>query len=220
MEMIPSASQINDLKNEDLANATKVIICNLNQIRRNFYRIAAVMADVSEYKWYVDDGFKDAAEYASKVFNMRKSAAYDLIKIGNEYTNRRTENESNLPHKDGKDFEKSQIVAMLPLGHKTAVDLITAGTISPDQSVRQIKEVVRNNKAAEKIISGEAYEEEPEPDPGPGEGQALEDYKMWSLICYSDGYGNIERIDCWGSVPEGIAEAATAFLKEEGVINE
>lgn len=200
MEVTIIDKAFHEIHNEELRKATLDIYKIGNGIRQSFYRIAAIMNNIDEQKMYVDDGFKDCIDYATTVFNMKKSDAYNLLKIGAEYTHKNG-HESNLPH-DNKDYSKAQVVALLPLGRGTAYDLTTAGTITPEMTVRQIKEVVKNNKAANAIISGEAYEDSTSRDADPGE-----DGVIWSVTCYNN------RAECSGAVPDGVAVAITEYLE-------
>lgn len=203
MDLIPIEEKITELHNAELVQITNCIYYIAQTIRREFYRISALLAEVDEKQLYIEDGFKSTVDYSMKVFGLRKTDAYNLLTIGKEYTNMAEKNQSNLPRDDPKsDFTKSQIVAMLPLGHETAEDLAKAGTITPGTSVRKIKEVVRNNRAANAIINGDPDEE----DPKPGEGAAREDLITWSIEEYTDGQYNIK-----GIVPEMIMEAVRRY---------
>lgn len=202
MDLIPiDEEKMARIRNTDLLEITHRIVMIGTTIRKEFYRIAALLAEVEARQLYLEDGFKNAADYAMKVFNLRKTDAYNLLVIGKEYTEME-KNASNLPRADpSEDFTKSQIVAMLPLGHETASDLCQAGTITPTTSARQIKEIVRNNRAANAIINGEE-----DADPDPGEGVAREDLIVWSVEEYTDGQYNIK-----GNVPEMILEVLRKY---------
>lgn len=137
--------EIRKFKDTNLITATKTIATAMNSVERNMYAIAATLAVVDDMKYYEADGFKNAAEYAEKVFGMKKSSAYNFIKIGREYV-ATNQIESNLPH-DSVDFSTSQVIAMLPLkSREKAVELIEAGEITPTMTCEDIAETVKVHK--------------------------------------------------------------------------
>ena len=206
-----------DIRNKELMEVTKEIITRAKVIRRNFYAIAAAFARVESEKLYQDDGFMSAADYAMKIFNMKKSDAYNMIRIGRDYVDQNCK-ESNLPHKEGDDFNKSQIVAMLPISHDLAKELIENGAINTKLSVRKIKEIIKSNRQAEAVINGDDPGEEETMEDAKSleetmeDAKSLEDFMEWSITCYNDGNGNIDSVSCKGNVPEEFIKVIDEFL--------
>lgn len=134
-------------------NAVTKQIFNINvKVRKNLFQIASILAKVENEKLYEDDGFKSCAEYAMKTFGYKKSMAYSLVRIGNEYTTE--EFESVLPH-DDVDYTVSQVERMLPLKSvETAKELASDGTLKPTMSCKEIADVVK------KFTKGEEPEQE------------------------------------------------------------
>lgn len=128
--------------NKELNKATQKIAKVADNMRKNLYAVAAILAKVAETECYIDDGFKSAAEYAMETFGFKKTAAYTLVAIGKEYT--APSLESNLPHLEGADFSTSQIEKILPLkSHEKAVELVSNGVITPEMSCKEIEAAVK-----------------------------------------------------------------------------
>ena len=197
-----------EIKNPELKQITKDIAHCAMLMQRTFYRVASLLAKVEKEKLYEEDHFYNAADYAQKVFKLKRSDAYNLLKIGKEYTSR-AGNESNLPHEKG-DFNKTQVVSMLPLGRDLAGELIESGVITTNSTTREIKEIVKANKQANKVIEGKDDAQEP----AEGEGIAREDFILWQVTAYRDNNGALEGIEATGEVPEAVASAINAIMEE------
>lgn len=202
-------ADIPEIKNPELKQITQDIAHCAMLMQRTFYRVASLLAKVEKEKLYEEDHFYNAADYAQKVFKLKRSDAYNLLKIGKEYTSR-AGNESNLPHKKG-DFNKTQVVSMLPLGRDLAGELIESGVITTNSTTREIKEIVKANKQANEVIEGK---DDAAPDPAEGEGAAREDFILWQVTAYRDESGALEGIESTGEVPEAVANVIGSILEE------
>ena len=137
--------------NEALNKATARVVKLGNAIRNNLFEVAHIIAEVAETECFKDDGFDSAVAWAEKSFGFKKSAVYDLLKIGREYTRPRLSAKGNvtgygsnlIEEGEGDDFSTSQIKKMLPLDHDKVVDLVDEGTITVDMSCREIEKVVK-----------------------------------------------------------------------------
>lgn len=137
--------------NEALNKATARVVKLGNAIRNNLFEVAHIIAEVAETECFKDDGFDSAVAWAEKSFGFKKSAVYDLLKIGREYTRPRLSAKGNvtgygsnlIEEGDAEDFSTSQIKKMLPLDHDKVVDLVDEGTITVDMSCREIEKVVK-----------------------------------------------------------------------------
>lgn len=202
-------ADIPEIKNPELKQITKDIAHCAMLMQRTFYRVASLLAKVEKEKLYEEDHFYNAADYAQKVFKLKRSDAYNLLKIGKEYTSR-AGNGSNLPH-EKNDFNKTQVVSMLPLGRDLAGELIESGVITTNSTTREIKEIVKANKQANEVIEGK---DDATPDPAEGEGATREDFILWQVTAYRDNSGALEGIETTGEVPEAVANAINAIMAE------
>ena len=151
---------IKKYQNKSLQKQTERIIAMGGNIRKMFFSISAVIADVNKTECYKEDGFNSVHEWTKDAFGFKKSQSYAFLKIGNEYLSViRDENnklktvKSNLtPDNAETDFGMTQIQKMLPLGHERAVQVVSDGTIKPEMSVSEINKIVKD-------LTGETHEE-------------------------------------------------------------
>lgn len=159
-ELAIRTAELPTFTNKELNAATQKIVKISLKIKKNLYEVALILAKVAETKSYEDDGFKSAAEYAMKTFGFKKSAAYNLLTIGKEYTSPALE--SNLPHTQESDFSTTQIEKMLPLdSREIVVELIEAGTITPDMTCKEIEAVVKSINKKDEPETEETGKTEP-----------------------------------------------------------
>lgn len=136
-----------EISNKDLKGyTTKIKKCGEN-IRKNYIKIAHLLNKVDSTECYLDDGFVDTQDYASKVLGIQKTTCYNLLKIAKDYINE--DGTRTVLTTEGQDFWCSQVQALLPLGVDEAKTLCEAGEITPDMSVRQIKKIVAANRTVE-----------------------------------------------------------------------
>ena len=147
--------------NKQLEKVTQAIIDCGNTIQSRRYAVAALLAKVEVEKLYKDDGFTSAAEYAKETFGMEKTLAYNLIKIGTDYTRPIIDAKGKtkgycsnlLPSANPDagdapllDFSPVQIERILPLGRDKVLELVKDGKLSPSMTVREMKDVVKAHK--------------------------------------------------------------------------
>lgn len=157
-EIMLNTKELPTFTNKALNVATKKIATITTKVGKSLYEIAHILNGIETKKLFEEDGFKNTADYAIQTFGYKKSMAYNLIKIGKEYTSPETL-ESNLPHEE-KDFSTSQIVEVLPLkDREKVVELVEQGEITPDMSCREIKKVVKSLTAVEEVEKDEEVEE-------------------------------------------------------------
>lgn len=154
-----------------LRDATERINRYAGEILRNGFAIGATMAMVESTKCYENDGFKSTVEWAMKSFNLKKSAVYNYLKIGKDFTREIVSNKgkttgycSNLLKIPGtdvevlsyntepapapeKDFTPSQIERLLPVGRDTALEMVREGVITPEMSCKDIQRIVKTHTA-------------------------------------------------------------------------
>jgi len=157
------------ITNPDLKKATNSIKGYASNIRKNYLRIASKLAEVDAQESYIEDGFGDVIEYATSVFNMKKTTAYNLLKIGREYVDEDTPDKTILADNRG-DYSVSQLGVLLPVGVDKVVELNNDGVISPEMSVRKLASIVSSSEDenTEETNDGEGAggnEENPENEP-------------------------------------------------------
>lgn len=150
-----------------LRDATERINRYAGEILRNGFAIGATMAMVETTKCYENDGFNSTVEWAMKSFNLKKSAVYNYLKIGKDFTREIVSNKgkttgycSNLLKIPGtdvevlsyntepapapeKDFTPSQIERLLPVGREMALEMVHEGVITPEMSCKDIQRAVK-----------------------------------------------------------------------------
>lgn len=71
-------------ENKELTKATTAIAKATESAAKSLLKIASVMAEVEARALYADD-FKSIAEYGERVFGYKKSAVYNMVRIGRDY---------------------------------------------------------------------------------------------------------------------------------------
>lgn len=125
------------LKNLELTNVTNRIMEIGNSIRANMFEVAKLLAKVEDEELFKDDGFKNTVEYGVSVLGFKKSQMYDLLKVGHTFD---TSTLSN------GEYNTTQLQTLAPLGKEIIDKLADEGVISPDMTVAEIKDIVRDNK--------------------------------------------------------------------------
>lgn len=189
------------LIDKDLKDYTaKIKKCGDN-IRKNYIKIAHLLFEVESKECYLDDGFESAIDYASQVLGIQKTTAYNMLKIGKEYI--AESGERTILTDTGADYSVSQIQALLPLGIDKVKEINEEGVITPEMSVRQIKNIVK----------GLNTEEAPEDDENTVDGESGEEseevIKSFGSIEFLEDGGIIAR----GSLPDGFIQTIEEYFK-------
>ena len=182
-----TTTQGTKITNKELKSyTTKLKTCGTN-IRKNYIKIAFLLNEIEQSECYLDDGFEDTQDYASKVLNIQKTTCYNLLKIGAEYIAENGER-TRLTDK-GEDYGVSQLQALLPLGLDKAKELHDDETINPSMSVRQIKSIVKG------ITNPEEDEGDDDVVDGESTGETEE---------YLPAFGGIELLKDGTIIPSGV----------------
>lgn len=154
----------NDLNSSELKKINNRISGSLKTINRNMFKVAYLFSDVKENELWLDD-FNSMEEYADKCFGLKKSSMYNLIQIGDRFTEKSSDGQTYSCTLG--DFSFGQVTQMISLDDITIVELINDGVIKPEMSCRKIAEIVKNNKRLTTSGSDETEPEENEPDETP-----------------------------------------------------
>lgn len=128
--------------NKGLKTATNRIIKATEQTAKSLMTIALTMVQIEEQELYKDD-FSSVVEYGEKVFGYKKSAVYNMLKVGRQYLLPDTQ-KSIFADEDGTDFTFNQLSRLLPLPSvEVATELVESETITPDMTLREIEDAVK-----------------------------------------------------------------------------
>lgn len=138
-------------KNPTLQKQTERMFALGGNIKKAFFGMSAIIADVESKECFKDDGFNSVHDWTKDAFGFQKSQSYAFLKIGKEYLSIiRDENgkikqvRSNLTPDDSPiDYGMTQIQKLLPLGHDRAKTLCDDGTVNPRMTVKEIDAIVK-----------------------------------------------------------------------------
>lgn len=192
-------------KDRNLQDVTNKVYAIGDNIKNEVYKIAWLIAMVDARGMYANDGFETVHAWTAQAFGFKKSLSYNLLKIGNEYTreviSRKSkvigycsnllpvpvemdENGKPLPSEPApiKDFSVSQLAVMLPVGHREAEDLVREQVITPDMTVKQIKDIIKG-KGSDEVEPEEQLEPTIEAtDPSPRNDTIMDNISTSDLI--------------------------------------
>lgn len=135
-----------EFKNKKLRDYTNQIYKAGGTIKKAYARISVILNKIDLSQCYQLDGFDNVHDYSREVLGLNQSTSYALLAIGRSYIDAKTF-ESVLKHDDGNDFSTSQLQALLPLKSiEKAQELAENGDITPDMTVKEIKELVKSLK--------------------------------------------------------------------------
>lgn len=189
------------LIDKDLKDYTaKIKKCGDN-IRKNYIKIAHLLSEVDTKECYLEDGFESVIDYASQVLGIQKTTAYNMLKIGKEYI--AESGERTILTDTGADYSVSQIQALLPLGVEKVKEINEEGTINPEMSVRQIKNLVK----------GLTESPDPEEDDNTVDGESGEESEETIKSFGSVDFLEDGTIVTHGELPEDFIEAIEDYFR-------
>lgn len=157
-----------EIKNARLRKATENINKIGTELRKNYFKVAAIIARVESDKAFEEDGFRSVHEWTETCFGIKRSVSYSLLRIGKEETmevlderGRVIDYTSKTHDKDGNGFTVTQLERMASLDAEVKEGLIADGSISADMTCREIMDVVKANK---KDAASDQPEEELKPE--------------------------------------------------------
>lgn len=141
-------------ENKELTKATTAIAKATESAAKSLLKIASVMAEVEARALYADD-FKSISEYGERVFGYKKSVVYNMVRIGRDYIEPTT-GKSVLALENGQDFTFNQLTRMLPLPSvDVAEELVAEEVITPDMTLREIENAVKEYNHKDDAAEGE-----------------------------------------------------------------
>lgn len=114
-------------------------------VSNNLCQIALIMAEIDTKELYKQDGFKSAIQYAMDTFDYKRSMAGNLVRVGKQFGERLLTTNFNF----------TQLVEALPMGVEKFDELCESGEISDEMSMKEIREVAKENKVKPRKASKE-----------------------------------------------------------------
>lgn len=142
-----------EMKSAKLRKATE----NINKIgaefRKNYFKVASIIARVEADRAYEEDGFKTVHEWTETCFGIKRSVSYSLLRIGKEDTlevlddkGRVVDYTSKLHDVNGDGFSVTQLERMASLEDEVKKGLINDGVITADMTCKEIMDKTRQYK--------------------------------------------------------------------------
>ena len=144
-----------------LSDATIAINNSLLKGAASFCEIAYTLKEVEANDLTANTEYKNVTDYAEKVFGFKHAQTSNYIKLAKRFLIA-NKDESKLSFNStvgDNHFSVSQLTETLTLPEKVANEMIEAGTINDQQTIKQIREIVKAKKAE---IRGEDTESTPE----------------------------------------------------------
>lgn len=165
----------------NLQKATETIRKYDLNVRTNQYAIAYVMSRVDSDKVYTKDGFNSAQEWAKDAFNLGKTQAYALIKVGANFTREIRNNKGKViayastlvDSEPGTapviDYDMSKLIRLTKFDPTQVKAWHDAELITPRMTVKELEQFCKLQ------LAKPAEESEPEPtEPEPTEPEPTE----------------------------------------------
>lgn len=163
------------LTNKNLAKATEKIYKLADTMRKSAFETAVIIAAVELNQWFLDDGFDDVHAWTAQMFGFKKSASYNLLKIGKEWA-RTVTNETGkavgyrsllTDESDPIDFTTSQITLLLPEGLEKAQEYVDSDIITPEMTCAEIRKKLKELHEAEEKDESDSEQEDSEQESEP-----------------------------------------------------
>ena len=109
------------------------------------FEIAYLLAEIDRKELYKELSFKNIATYAENYYGFKKSAVYNLVKVGKQFVRKLDDGSYHTAFYDAEtdtDFNMSQCAKMLSLTQYEIKQEIEAGNISFKTSASKIQERV------------------------------------------------------------------------------
>lgn len=129
------------IKDKDLIKETEKIFKCGSEISRNMLKIAYLLNQIDKKQLYSED-FDSMEEYTKKVFNLKKSSMYNLLKIGKNYVEVNASGQKYFCNIGS--FQYGQLTKMISLEKEEVLNLIKENKIDPSMSCRTIEKIVKS----------------------------------------------------------------------------
>lgn len=146
------------IKNKDLLNATNKILGYYMNMRKSALLVSAVLANIQQHNdWLVDfgnDKLSAFEDYCYQILGLKPAQAYATASVGREFLN--PDGTCKLFEPSSSAYKKTQLQKLLPLGFDEANSLAEKGIISPEMTVKEIGDIVKQcQNAGSDVEDGE-----------------------------------------------------------------
>lgn len=142
-----------EIKDARLRKATENINKIGTELRKNYFKVASIIARVEADRAYEEDGFKTVHEWTETCFGIKRSVSYSLLRIGKEETlevlddkGRVVDYTSKLHDINGDGFSVTQLERMGSLEDEVKKGLINDGVITADMTCKEIMDITKQYK--------------------------------------------------------------------------
>ena len=136
-----------------LKSLTSIIGKELNKVESSYLKVATTLYQIYVGKLFALEDYSNVYDFADDKFNLSRGTVSNFINIVSNFCEQLSDGSYKLKE-EFKDFKPSQLVVLLNMPQ----DFISA--ISPDMSVRAIKEVKREYKnMVDSVVECEECEE-------------------------------------------------------------
>lgn len=144
-----SSNIMNTFKSNALRESTQRIFTRMVNVEDNKKAICTDLAEIYNNGTWKDD-FGDFGDYTMTMFNITKSTASRMRRVSDKFIT-----DINSPLDAGM-FTFNQLATLVTLDN----EVIENGNITPDMTIKQLREFVNNTKALEMKDTEEAVEKE------------------------------------------------------------
>ena len=150
------------IKDETLRNYANEIAEVVAVGRKARVQLCGIMAEMAEQDIY--EQFGGFAEFVEQRLGLKKSQAYDMVRVGRVFAIDRNVNWKPILTAKGGEWTQTQLMALLPMGGsgKNRLDdvdtlyacqsLVDRGLVNPTMTVAEIKEVVKQERHDAKAL--------------------------------------------------------------------
>lgn len=177
-----SANIMNEFKNNALKESTHRIFTRMVNVEDNKKAICTDLAEIYNNGTWKDD-FGDFGDYTMTMFNITKSTASRMRRVSDKFI---TDINSPL---NAEMFTFNQLATLVTLDN----EVIENGNITPDMTIKQLREFVSNTKALEMKDTEEAEVEEKEEELGEIEEEVEEEENPRDLAHFE----NLKELSMW-----------------------
>lgn len=142
---------MNTFKSNALKESTRRIFTRMVNVEDNKKAICVDLAEIYNKSTWKDD-FGDFGDYTMTMFNITKSTASRMRRVADKFI---TDINSPL---NAEMYTFNQLATLVTLDN----EIIANGNITPDMTIKQLREFVNSTKALEMKDTEEAEEEEAE----------------------------------------------------------
>lgn len=146
-----STNIMNTFKSNALKESTRRIFTRMVNVEDNKKAICVDLAEIYNKSTWKDD-FGDFGDYTMTMFNITKSTASRMRRVADKFI---TDINSPL---NAEMYTFNQLATLVTLDN----EIIANGNITPDMTIKQLREFVNSTKALEMKDTEEAEEEEAE----------------------------------------------------------